>query len=252
MTTRPTLVAFAQIAEQLGLEKTDVDHVLGALSRELVVFMTGDGPLQAEAAGLFIAELTEPFGLRAHLAPDVCWPVEGDSLALRAARVALVQVQRGPWREKLYPALTALAFARGVGRPPSRATCADCAWCLPLQDGTHACFKARARVAADGPACGVQEPRFGPAECAGCGACCHRGHAFVEVVDGDLTPREHVVVVEGQTVLPRPEGGCVYLTAKPFRCSVYALRPAGCRDYEVGGDACLEARRTAGVTPGAS
>ena len=239
---------FALIAEQLGLEQPDTEDLLRAVSRELVVFMTGDGPLQDDAAGLFLARLCDPFGLRPVLAPHVAWPPEGDSLAARAAGVALVQVRRGPWREKLFPGLCALAHARGVERAPGDSTCADCAWCHALEDGTHACVKARARVAADGPACGVQEARFGAEECGRCGACCHRGHAFVEVLDGDPTPREHVIEVEGQPVLPRPEGACVYLTADPFRCSIYAVRPDGCRSYEVGGEACLEARRRVGIS----
>jgi Fe-S-cluster containining protein len=33
-----------------------------------------------------------------------------------------------------------------------------------------------------------------------------------------------------------------------FRCRVYEARPSACADFEIAGDACLEARRRVGLS----
>jgi Fe-S-cluster containining protein len=52
--------------------------------------------------------------------------------------------------------------------------------------------------------------------------------------------------------LARPEGRCVALSgdgiAAPYRCSVYAERPGACAKFELGGAACLIARRRTGLS----
>jgi Fe-S-cluster containining protein len=53
--------------------------------------------------------------------------------------------------------------------------------------------------------------------------------------------------------VPRPNGRCVALEGEgdaraPYRCRVYAERPRSCAQFEVFGDACLEARRRVGLS----
>jgi Fe-S-cluster containining protein len=52
--------------------------------------------------------------------------------------------------------------------------------------------------------------------------------------------------------VPRPDGRCVALDGdgpdRPYRCRVYAERPRACADFEIAGDACLEARRRVGLS----
>jgi Fe-S-cluster containining protein len=58
-----------------------------------------------------------------------------------------------------------------------------------------------------------------------------------------------VVEVDGEQRISHTEGGCSALSATaPYRCGVHAARPFICRDFPVGGDACLEARRFMGVS----
>ena len=54
-----------------------------------------------------------------------------------------------------------------------------------------------------------------------------------------------------EAFLPRPGGLCVALkpsAENTWPCTVYAQRPRSCRDFEVGGDACLLARRRTGTS----
>ena len=231
------------LARQLDIPATSEEQVFQAACRAVVQLLAGDQVEQATEA--LMARLGAPFGL---FASETTHP---------AAEGGERLVMKGPWRNLVLPGLNALAYARRTTVPTGQPTwrggrCVDCAWCHELEDGTSACGKARGRVDPHGHVCGVQEARFGAVECASCGACCHRGHAFVELHPDDPTPRDRAVLREGHTVLPRPDGACVYLTADPWRCAIYDQRPLICRHYEVGGDACLTARRTAGITSPAS
>lgn len=89
-------------------------------------------------------------------------------------------------------------------------------------------------------------------DCATCGACCREAYHCVEVHPRDRFARAHPerLASEGKRlVLPRPDGDCVCLVreGKRFTCTTYATRPRTCRDFEVGGEHCLEARSRLGI-----
>lgn len=92
--------------------------------------------------------------------------------------------------------------------------------------------------------------------CGDCGACCRQGFDLVQVSARDPFVRQHPELVQlkdGTQIVPRPNGLCVALTgdgtaAAPYRCQHYDSRPKNCRDFEVAGDACLQARRRVGLS----
>lgn len=76
---------------------------------------------------------------------------------------------------------------------------------------------------------------------------------MVELASDDPFLEEHpnlVTRVEGRAVLERPGGHCVALCnegSRGFACRVYETRPVSCREFEVGGENCLEARKRVGL-----
>lgn len=203
----------------------------------------------------------------------------GDDPAIALAVAAWPEAVRGPWSAALDDALRATAaivaataphapedslFAGFVGLHPlgealgdEAATCATCAWRTP----DDRC-RARADEGTPGPrldptwrACLRHEPRLDASDCAACGACCREGYGLVPAeTDGPLaTQRPDLVTHDPDLgpVVPRPGGRCVALAGAdgpPWRCAVYALRPRSCRDFAVGGAACLTARRRVGLS----
>jgi hypothetical protein len=114
-------------------------------------------------------------------------------------------------------------------------------------------------VNADGLGCERWEPKLEEQDCGGCGACCHRGFDVVDVSLREPFAQRHpeLIVIQqpsGRGVVPRPAGNCVALRGTgnaeaPFRCAYYEERPKSCRDFPVGEDACLIARKRAGISP---
>src|SRR5690606_35220105 len=105
-------------------------------------------------------------------------------------------------------------------------------------------------------ACEYYEPKLTQQDCFRCGACCHRGFDVVEVAANERFARLHADLIEvrseNRQVVPRPDSHCVALAGngsseQPFLCRHYDERPRSCRQFEVGGDACLMARRRAGM-----
>ena len=206
-----------------------------------------------------------------------------DDPALPIARRALARAEQPPFAEILEQALRqsaqiadivrALApedslFARTRPRHASGflehaeagKRCAECAWSFAA--GTHAlrCRQAvragrkHVRIAAEARACERFEPRLDATSCASCGACCRQGFDRVEVAARDLIRKRHPQLVHEDgwgRHLPRPGGNCVALEigSEGHRCRVYDDRPRACREFELGGDACLEARRRVGLSP---
>ena len=79
----------------------------------------------------------------------------------------------------------------------------------------------------------------------------------MEVAPRDPFARTHAALLEtvredGRLlrVLPRPGGRCRCLGGEPgaWACTAYADRPRTCRDFPVGEESCLEARRRVGLT----
>jgi len=66
----------------------------------------------------------------------------------------------------------------------------------------------------------------------------------VLLMPGDHPPGHYVTVdPSGVDVMARlDDGWCAALDRNSMRCTIYALRPQVCRDYEMGGPDCLAER----------
>ena len=157
--------------------------------------------------------------------------------------------------------------------PQATLHCGDCAWAIVRRDNAIECRQTRPgcrpndyrlaenpaprrkrRLDASEQACEHYEPRLAQEDCFRCGACCHRGFDVVEVQASERFAMHHPELIEVRNeerrVVPRVEGRCVALIGDgsaqaPFLCRHYEERPRSCREFEVGGDACLIARRRA-------
>jgi hypothetical protein len=153
--------------------------------------------------------------------------------------------------------------------------CGDCAWAIVRNSGKIECRQTRrgctpvsysladntgyrraTQLDASQRACEQHEPKLTQQDCFRCGACCHRGFDVVEVGANERFARLHADLIEVRStdrrVVPRPGGHCIALSGDgsddaPFLCRHYEERPRSCRLFEVGGDACLVARRRAAV-----
>lgn len=209
---------------------------------------------------------------------------DGDP-AVPIARRARAEADRPPFAEVLSDALARTAaiadvvrpiapadslFARTRARHPSgflmhddpERSCDACAWSFAQGASGLGCRQAErsgrrgVRLARGTRACDRFETRLTAESCAVCGACCREGFDRVEVRPRDLVRRRHPELVAEDSwgvFIPRPAGRCAALTGDgsraPYRCSIYAERPAACREFAIGGAACLEARRRTGLSP---
>lgn len=93
-------------------------------------------------------------------------------------------------------------------------------------------------------------------DCAGCGVCCM--HMAVPPYSSDerldLPPQvcSDLFAVEDSRELQLAAHGCDFIPCGFFsmidrRCSHYEHRPEICRDFELGGESCLQHRKDAGV-----
>jgi Fe-S-cluster containining protein len=90
-------------------------------------------------------------------------------------------------------------------------------------------------------------------DCLACGACCREVYDTVEVGDEDPFVLLHPELVQdhhGRLNLRREGNRCACLIPGPgtWTCRVYDERPQTCRDFEQGGENCLEARRRLGLS----
>jgi Fe-S-cluster containining protein len=151
-----------------------------------------------------------------------------------------------------------------LAAPGTRAadeTCGSCAW----RSGRR-CAKAARAVRAAAAACERWEPSL---ECGACAACCREAFDTLVVGARERVAKRHPLLVvvreDGTREMPRPGGRCAALegerpreachagarddrTAPSFSCRIYADRPKTCRDFEVGGENCLLARRRVGLS----
>jgi Fe-S-cluster containining protein len=231
--------------------------------------------------------LTGRHGLRAVFAPTTefraFWDrLSGDVLADRtersvaAAIAALRRAALPPWAPALGEALAASATIAAVTTPaaepgtlwhgvtappavhptglPAGATgaCGTCAW-----RAGNKCRQAGKRVDPAWPGCERYEAAL---DCQTCGACCRAAYHSVEVSRRDpVVKKQPAYVVDRTTYLEilrtgdrcgALEGGDNDRTghATRYACVIYDDRPKTCRDFTLGSEHCLTARRRVGLS----
>ncbi len=213
---------------------------------------------------------------------------DGDDPAIAIARDGFDLAKQKPFKEVLARALSATAAiadaVRDCAAPNSlwsqtrprhrlggllcdsrQLKCGTCAWAMTQTESggeTLACRQHKPMgeeiappVDAAEHACERWEAKFSIDDCGQCGACCREGFDVLEVSQSDPFAEMHpelVQIADGELRVPRPDGLCVALDgdgkSRPWRCRHYATRPGNCQDFEVGGDACLLARRRVGLS----
>jgi hypothetical protein len=197
----------------------------------------------------------------------------------QAAIVAIRRAAQPPWSPTLADALAATAqIARataGFAEPPSlwsvaepapaphptglpagaSGTCATCAWRFE-QRGVARCRHSGTRLDDAWPGC----ERFEAAlDCQTCGACCRAAYHSVEVSRRDPCVRKHPeLIVDRDTYLEIARSGerCAALAGGDadgervtrYHCRIYDDRPRTCRDFTLGSEHCLTARRRVGLS----
>lgn len=201
-----------------------------------------------------------------------------------AARRGAANAERRPWAPHLFDALEAtsyiasiidrfaespdaslwsrveektptldLGFPRGVGERRSQ-TCESCAWRHVDVRGRSICRQAMRRISPQSQACERWEPAL---DCQTCGACCREAYGVVEISPRDPFVKKHPSLVvlreDGRRELGRIGNRCAHLgggatPTDPYACSVYEDRPRTCRDFTLGSDHCLTARRRVGLS----
>ncbi|HYO93321.1 MAG TPA: YkgJ family cysteine cluster protein [Polyangiaceae bacterium] len=206
-----------------------------------------------------------------------------DDPALPLAQRGMARADRPPWKAPLEAALGATArIAEAVrsaaatdslwsttrhrhpsgfmGHTDPSLVCGQCAWSHG-EEASLSCRQAESRARADvrvqaqTAACELWEPLRTQAACGSCGACCREGFDRVELVPGEAFADKHPELVDEDRFarfVPRPGKRCLALQgdgqSSAYRCRVYADRPQCCAEFEVSGEACLVARRRAGLS----
>jgi Fe-S-cluster containining protein len=139
--------------------------------------------------------------------------------------------------------------------------CATCAW-RHRGRGVERCRQAGgARVDPAWPACERWEPALA---CQACGACCRAAYHAVEVSRRDPVVRRqpgYLIAVDDRLELRRAGDRCAALTGgearhaadgapttRRYACAIYDDRPRTCRDFTLGSEHCLTARRRVGLS----
>jgi Fe-S-cluster containining protein len=122
------------------------------------------------------------------------------------------------------------------------------------------------RLAKRRPKRTLPQPKQRDVSCEGCGACCmHMGYPpfagmFTEPEAMSRSDPEWLALyrVDPKLALKAREGAiakrgdnrqpCLWLDLTTFKCKHYEHRPAVCRDFERGSDACLEHRKVWNIT----
>ncbi|MBK7534249.1 MAG: YkgJ family cysteine cluster protein [Myxococcales bacterium] len=162
------------------------------------------------------------------------------------------------WREvDASPGLHPSGLQRG--QSALGGSCGACAWRFEAR-GVTRCRQAGGKVELAWPAC----ERFEAAlDCQTCGACCREAYHSVEVARRDpfVRKRPALVVDRGSFLeVARRGDRCAALTGGeiaitqttrrmlPVACEVYDDRPRTCRDFTLGSEHCLTARRRVGLS----
>ena len=183
-------------------------------------------------------------------------PALSDALAAteRIAREALRFADAG----SLWATADAAPLPHPSGLPAGAAgTCGTCAWRVEVR-GVSRCRHTTDRIDDAWPGC----ERFEAAlDCQTCGACCRAAYHSVEVSRRDpVVKAQPQFVVDRGTYLEILRSGdrCAALAggtfdhgksqATRYHCTIYDDRPRTCRDFTLGSEHCLTARRRVGLS----
>jgi hypothetical protein len=128
-------------------------------------------------------------------------------------------------------------------------TCGGCAWRFRHR-GDRCRQAGGARVQASAQACVRWEAAL---DCVACGACCRAAFDSVTISRRDPVVRRHpelIVHRESYVEILREGDHCAALERDEGRylCRIYPDRPRTCRDFSLGGEHCLDARRRVGLS----
>ncbi len=159
--------------------------------------------------------------------------------------------------------------------------CGDCAWLRTDNDATHThCLRnPEVSLSRETHACNGFEKTF---DCLGCGACCREAYDTVEVDESDPAYELHLPLLQpgwgggydmkrdghrcsclqggddiparqpaiglAGTISDRPPEPLTIPNQVPFTCAIYETRPSTCREFTLGSDYCLDARRRVGLS----
>lgn len=205
-------------------------------------------------------------GLRRANAPP--WgPALSDALAATAQIAAVtagVAADAGTlWHDVVIPALHPSGLPAGAS-----GSCESCAWRFKYRNA-DTCRHTGAKIERSWPGC----ERFEPAlDCQTCGACCREAYHSVELGKRDPVIKKHPSYVVHRTTyleLARTGDRCSALTGGEldrfgdesqaglspttarltrYACAIYDDRPKTCRDFTLGSEHCLTARRRVGLS----
>jgi len=133
--------------------------------------------------------------------------------------------------------------------------CADCAWRFEDGPSRHCQHAPEITLPDAAPACTRWEAAA-ELDCLTCGACCREAYDAVEVADDEAVIHRHpdLIVTDGdRRKLKRSGPRCTALTGgcnarETYACAIYPNRPQTCRDFTLGSDNCLDARRRVGLS----
>ncbi len=133
--------------------------------------------------------------------------------------------------------------------------CADCAWGFVERHRLRCRHAPSMRLPDDSPACWRYEPAQA-LDCLSCGACCREAYHAVEISRREPVNKRHpklVVIQDSRRKLLRNGKRCAALSGgeKPtetFACDIYEDRPRTCREFTLGSENCLDARRRVGLS----
>ncbi len=210
--------------------------------------------------------ISRHYGLERFLAPTTDFrefydtlldPLSGTDPEINSARRAIQRSMKYPWAPHLHHALDAtqkiLRVTAGFSDPESMLQlskeptrkCRGCGW---LRE--ELCIAQDKPRSANDEACLSWETEV---ECESCGACCREAYHSVTLTPGDVAQTRHprlVVLQNNYVEMKRNNGRCIALigtSAKMnFACTIYVDRPTSCRDFELGGNHCITARRRVG------
>jgi len=194
-------------------------------------------------------------GLRRAALPP--WgPHLGDALAA-TARIAHEAAKLATEPTVLWHGVTPPPAAHPIGLPAGAAsgTCGSCAWRFE-QRGVAKCRHTNTKLDNAWPACERYEAAL---DCQTCGACCRAAYHSVEVHKRDpVVKKQPDFIVDRGTYLEIKREGdrCAALAGGDvvdgkttrFHCKIYDDRPRTCRDFTLGSEHCLTARRRVGLT----